>query len=586
VPDPDEAVAAAAVRPATRRRTELLLVAAVAGAIAAAGWHRRWTSDDAFITFRVVEHLLAGDGPVFNAGERVEVATSPLWLFILTGADAVVPGDAVAWGSIVLGLLCTVVGVALAMLGARALFTGADAWLTVPVGALVLLALPPTWDFATSGLETGLSTGWVGASFWGLVRAARASRPNAPRPLWLFVLLGLGPLVRPDLALIAAVLLAWLIAAVGGPWWRRALGLVAAGVLPVGYQLFRMGYYGLLVPNTAVAKEAGRALWGRGLAYLDDLVTPHLLWVPGLVLAGLLGLALERVALRRRESSLVLVVLLAAALHAAYVVRVGGDFMHARLLMPSLVLALCPVMALPILRGRLVVVCGGLMLVAGWAVVSAAVLRTGYEGHIGPTGIADERGFYAAAAGDDTPVVLADHGRKGISAYSRQVAALDAGGRDLVVAQVRRATPETPVAVVAPSSGGVVMLVANAGFYGVGTGLAVTVVDHFGLSDPVGAHLEAPAAGRAGHEKRSPAAWALGRYGRPGSASTLPQRRATPERVAAARRVLGCGAVAELVEATSGPLTWDRFWANLAGSPGRTSLRIPADPVAAEQRFC
>jgi arabinofuranosyltransferase len=582
VSDPEKPVAPD--RPAARRRTELLLVAAVAAALAAAGWHRRWTSDDAFITFRVVDNLLAGNGPVFNAGERVEVATSPLWLFLLTAADAVVPGDAVAWASVVLGLLCTVAGVALAMLGARALFAGADSWLTVPVGALVLLALPPAWDFATSGLETGLSTAWLGASFWGLVRVARA--PSAPGPVWLFVLVGLGPLVRPDLALVAALFLVWLAAAGGGGWRGRTLRLLAAGALPVSYQLFRMGYYGLIVPNTAVAKEAGRSLWGRGLVYLDDLVTPHLLWLPGLVLAGLLGLAVERVAWRRREWSLVLVVLLAAALHAAYVVRVGGDFMHARLLMPSLVLALCPVMTLPILRGRLAVVCGGVLLVAGWAAVSAAVLRTGYERQIGPEGIADERGFYATAAGDDTPVVMADHGRGGITAYSRRVAALQEEGRAVVATQPITVTPTTPVAVLGPSSGGVVFMVGNAGFFGVGTGVGIRVVDYYGLADPVGAHLEAPPAGRPGHEKESPATWALAMYGAPGAASALPERPATAEEVAAARRALGCGAVAELVEATNGPLTWNRFWANLVGSPERTSLRIPTDPVEAERRFC
>jgi arabinofuranosyltransferase len=28
---------------------------------------------------------------------------------------------------------------------------------------LVVLALPPFWEFATSGLETGLTIGWIGA---------------------------------------------------------------------------------------------------------------------------------------------------------------------------------------------------------------------------------------------------------------------------------------------------------------------------------------------------------------------------------------------------------------------------------------
>lgn len=43
------------------------------------GWQRRWMSDDGLIVLRTVRNLLAGNGPVFNAGERVEANTSTLW---------------------------------------------------------------------------------------------------------------------------------------------------------------------------------------------------------------------------------------------------------------------------------------------------------------------------------------------------------------------------------------------------------------------------------------------------------------------------------------------------------------------------
>src|SRR5262245_20612451 len=48
------------------------------------GWRQRWVSEDAFIDFRVIEHLVAGHGPVFNLGERVEAFTNPLWVALLT----------------------------------------------------------------------------------------------------------------------------------------------------------------------------------------------------------------------------------------------------------------------------------------------------------------------------------------------------------------------------------------------------------------------------------------------------------------------------------------------------------------------
>src|SRR3954447_1713669 len=81
----------------------------------ASAW--RWISDDAFINFRAVRNILEGAGPVFNAGERVEVGTSPLWLWLLAALAWVLPYD-VAWISVVLGALASAGGVLLACLGA------------------------------------------------------------------------------------------------------------------------------------------------------------------------------------------------------------------------------------------------------------------------------------------------------------------------------------------------------------------------------------------------------------------------------------------------------------------------------------
>ena len=59
------------------------LAAAVFASLAAMALARAWITDDAFITFRVVEQLLAGHGPVYNVGERVQVFTHPLWFLVL-----------------------------------------------------------------------------------------------------------------------------------------------------------------------------------------------------------------------------------------------------------------------------------------------------------------------------------------------------------------------------------------------------------------------------------------------------------------------------------------------------------------------
>ena len=74
------------------------------------GWTHRWVEEDAFLNFRIVDQIHAGHGPVFNIGQRVEVATSPLWLAMLTVARTVVPFVRIEYLSIAGGLVLTGLG--------------------------------------------------------------------------------------------------------------------------------------------------------------------------------------------------------------------------------------------------------------------------------------------------------------------------------------------------------------------------------------------------------------------------------------------------------------------------------------------
>ena len=54
-------------------RISLWLSVLVAAALFAWGaWQRRWIADDGLIVLRTVRNLMAGNGPVFNEGERVD----------------------------------------------------------------------------------------------------------------------------------------------------------------------------------------------------------------------------------------------------------------------------------------------------------------------------------------------------------------------------------------------------------------------------------------------------------------------------------------------------------------------------------
>ena len=171
-------------------------------------WQRRWISDDGFINYRIIQQLLAGRGPTYNAAERVEGGTSTLWLGLVWLGQAITPGSDTGAVMVALGTALSALALALLAVGAFALHPGRP--LLLPVGLAVVVAIAPMWDFGTSGLETSLSMAWIAACFAGL--AVRVRRGPAGRPAWqswpLAVLIGLGPLVRPGGSFVGLTYLA------------------------------------------------------------------------------------------------------------------------------------------------------------------------------------------------------------------------------------------------------------------------------------------------------------------------------------------------------------------------------------------
>ena len=196
-------------------RISLWLSVVVAAALFAWGaWQRRWIADDGLIVLRTVRNLLAGNGPVFNKGERVESNTSTLWTY-LNYLGALVGGPTqLEYVTLWLALVLSVVGLVLLMLGAGRLYApslqGRRA-LLLPAGALVYIAVPPARDFATSGLENGLVLAYLGLLWWMMVCWSQAlrsytdtGRRNAVSPFFdaaLAFVAGLSVLVRPGMRL-------------------------------------------------------------------------------------------------------------------------------------------------------------------------------------------------------------------------------------------------------------------------------------------------------------------------------------------------------------------------------------------------
>ncbi|REQ53976.1 hypothetical protein DSJ35_17125, partial [Mycobacterium tuberculosis] len=531
-----------------------LSVTAVAVLFGWGSWQRRWIADDGLIVLRTVRNLLAGNGPVFNQGERVEANTSTAWTYLLYVGGWVGGPMRLEYVALALAMVLSLLGMVLLMLGTGRLYApslrGRRA-IMLPAGALVYIAVPPARDFATSGLESGLVLAYLGLLWWMMVCWSQPLRARPDSQMFLGALAfvaGCSVLVRPEFALIGGLALIMMLIA-ARTWRRRVLIVLAGGFLPVAYQIFRMGYYGLLVPSTALAKDAAGDKWSQGMIYVSNFNRPYALWVP-LVLSVPLGLLLMTA--RRRPSFLrpvlapdygrvaravqsppavVAFIVGSGVLQALYWIRQGGDFMHGRVLLAPLFCLLAPVGVIPILlpdgkdfsreTGRwLVGALSGLWLgIAGWSLWAANSPGMGDDAtRVTYSGIVDERRFYAQATGHAHPLTAADY-----LDYPRMAAVLTAlnntpeGALLLpsgnynqwdLVPMIRPSSGTAPGGKPAPKPQHAVFF-TNMGMLGMNVGLDVRVIDQIGLVNPLAAHTERLKHARIGHDKNLFPDWVI-----------------------------------------------------------------------------
>lgn len=295
----------------------------------------RFVQDDAFITYRFSRNMARGEGLVFNPGERVEGYTNFLWTVI-----HVIP-EKFGWStpafSQILGILTMIVALAGALrlaerlLGTeqRALFAGA-----------VLVANVTFVGYGTGGLETMLQTAlvvWLAVLVLGTTSeddapplVSRSARVGAG------FLAGLAVLTRLDSSVLIA---GWF----GAYLWRErrrvppatlvrhATELALPALALVGpWLIWKLDYYGNLLPNTFYAKSAANPLvpMSVGVFYLVLFFASY---------AAFLLLGRWR-ALRGDLRALdgVGTAFFVAAIWMVYIVAVGADFMEFRFMVPIL----------------------------------------------------------------------------------------------------------------------------------------------------------------------------------------------------------------------------------------------------------
>lgn len=580
-----------------------------------AGWTRKWISDDGLIVLRTVRNLLAGNGPVFNAGERVEANTSTLWQYCIYLVALVTDyrlEDIALW----LALLFTTAASIIGVLGTAHLHRKRIAVL-LPAGVIGYFSLSPARDFATSGLEWGLSLMWISIQWLLLVlwatsgktsgkkaSGAKTSNPIVNAGAITYALAfwsGLSWLVRPELAMYGG--LTGVLLLLTAPRWRVVLGiLVAALPLPAAYQIFRMGYYGLMVPHTAVAKSASDAVWGTGWEYVEDFTGPYNLWL-GLALllaAGALTvwktdkhLAIPKGRLGLRTPGMAIALLVICALvHFLYVIRVGGDFMHGRMLLLPLFAILLPVSVIPVNvvdRGWQDLV--ALVLVFSTWVWSTVVFVQGHQWENTGQHVVDERDFWIDFTNrdEDHPPLYAEDfltvdSMNDYAEVMRDQTLVNPTGQQLNI--LASSDPTTYSWITTPRVEGVeagdlanlspTVFHVNLGMTSMNAPLNVRVTDLIGLATPLAARQPRIEGGRIGHDKLMDLEWQVAE-----SATPLAY---TPgwldaQKTYEARQALRHPELVHLFQTYREPMSYHRFVDNIkyALTTGRT-LEISDNP--------
>jgi arabinofuranosyltransferase len=570
-----------------RRAALVLAVVLPAALLAALGYSRRWIGDDGFINLRVVSQLLAGNGFVYNAGDRSEAVTSPAWVALLWLAGAL--GARLEDAAWLIGLVLSVAGVACSACAPLLVLSPQqrrESWF-LPFGMLAYVSLPAAWDYATSGLENGLGLAFLGGCAC-LVARARAPGATPRSAAGAAFALSFAVLIRPDCELLVAPWLASVCLLARG--WRRLALAVLGCSAGLAYQIFRMGYFASVVPNTALAKRAFEFSAEQGWHYLWNTLGVYWLLVPLVVAA--LTFAWEHRWRAPDWLSTPSCWIAGGLLHIAYIVSMGGDFMHARLLLPGLfaLFSAVPLLRLePIAarsrRGAFVLAAGVLYV---WCAVCSLRLRVATKNEFG---IGDERGWYARMAMVPHPTRIEHYAqfyfyRDAVRLRARVESRCNAEQcvRSLFTRKedgkllYEKPSAELPLADDISEYAVAAVAYRPLGIASAVLGTRIHVVDYYGLADPIAARLMVVQHYRAGHDKAFDTAWQAARYARFDSIDD--------PRAVAAHNALNCGLLGQFNGATRGPLSAGRFLRNIALAVRTSGLEISPDPFEAERQFC
>ncbi len=392
-----------------------------------------WIDEDAFITFKVVLNFVAGEGPVWNIGERVQVFTHPLWFMLLSIMKLL--GFGLIKASIFISVVFVIIAVVMLLSLNRNTMVNVFLF-------LVVICSKAFMEYSTSGLENSLSALLLGVMCFLTLRNDEMVRN---RLFLLTLIMSLVALNRLDLILLGGPALLYCFFQYGrsgsgsGGWSKHReivlLGVVASLPLFI-WHVFSLIYYGYVFPNSYYAKlETGipqLELVYQGIEYFRDSMFADPV--------TLLSIAVGLFFMFRSKSNQARAWAVGVILYLLYILKIGGGYMSGRFFMLPLLVALfglASTLKFTALTGAVVVI---VVVILGLVSPTPILLNDTRSIHYknGDLGISNERAVWYSSNGFLAPGLPLRYTEKLMSAWDvkpvQNVLRLDAvGGMGLVL---------------------------------------------------------------------------------------------------------------------------------------------------------
>lgn len=299
-------------------------------------WMNRFMQDDALISFRYAENFANGNGLVWNQGERVEGYTNFLWTLIISipiylGLDPTV-------SSFIIGITLFLFSLILSYRISWLIFRSES----ISLLSIILLGTNYTFSsYATGGLETQLQTCLFLTVLYIVLGSIHANKWKIPAIILLSISSAGAMLTRLDSAVL---LVTTLTVAFTSILKQKALiseKLIKASALVIpflvlvgGWLIWKQSYYGDILPNTFYVKVSSGTSIKWGIQYVYKFLVSY--WLVPFVF--MMIFTFKKIFERLKVLDF-LIIFSSIILWLMYIIKVGGDFMEFRFIVP--ILPLC-----------------------------------------------------------------------------------------------------------------------------------------------------------------------------------------------------------------------------------------------------